>query len=64
MKTQKGTCRYQRRKEQVREEAKEWQFSFSETDYSWSEVAEAGQRFERLGRRYGLLREFRENGII
>lgn len=64
MKTQKGTSEYQRRKEQVREEAREWQFSFSEASYSWAEVAEAGQRFERLGRRYGLLREFRENGII
>ena len=64
MKTQKGSSEYQRRKEQVREEAREWQFSFSEESSSWSEVAEAGQRFERLGRRYGLLREFRENGII
>ena len=64
MKTQKGSSEYQRRKEQVREEAREWQFCFSETDNSWAEVAEAGQRFKRLGRRYGLLREFRENGII
>lgn len=54
MKTQKGTCRYQRRKEQVREEAKEWQRIVSETS----------QRFKCLGRRYGLQREFRENGII
>lgn len=64
MKTQIGTSKYQRRKEQVQEEAREWQSSFSEESYSWAEVAEAGQRFERLGRRYGLLREFRENGII
>ena len=64
METKKETSEYQRRKEQVREEAREWQFSFSEESCSWSEVAEAGQRFERLGRRYGLLREFRENGII
>ena len=64
MKTRKGISEYQRRKEQVREEAIEWQFGFSERDYSWAEVAEAGQRFKRLGRRYGLLREFRENGIL
>lgn len=30
---------------------------------SWSEVAEIGAWFEKYGRRYGLLREFRKNGI-
>jgi hypothetical protein len=64
MKTQKGNSEYQRRKERAREMAIEWQRSCSEESYSWAEVAEAGQRFERLGRRYGLLRKFRENGII
>lgn len=64
MKTQKGTSEYQRRKDQVREEARAWQFHIGDEPQSWAEVVELCQRFERLGRRYGLLREFRENGII
>ncbi len=64
MKTQKGLSEYQRRKEQVRKEAVEWQlFEAPDRDYSWEEHMEITQRFERLGRRYGLLREFRVNGI-
>ena len=54
---------YQRRKEQVRQEAIEWQLDFSNHNYSWGELAIWQEHFERLGRRYGLLREFRENAI-
>lgn len=42
----------------------EWQRTFGNTSHSWGEVAEQAARFERLGRRYGLLREFRENGVL
>lgn len=55
---------YKQRKEKARKEAIEWQLSFSDKDYSYSELAEAGSHFERLARRYGLVREFKENGII
>lgn len=55
---------YQRRKEQAREAAKEGQRTFGDTSHSYAELAEDAARFERLGRRYGLLQEFRENGII
>ena len=54
---------YQRRKEQVRQEAIEWQLDFSNHNYSWGELAIWQEHFERLGRRYGLLREFHENAI-
>ena len=54
--------RYNRRKEEIRQEAIEWQVSFDEWD-SLHELAEKQAYFERLGRRYGLLREFRENAI-
>ena len=64
MDTRKGTGEYQRRKEQARRTAQEWQRRFSDSSHSWAELAEDAQRFERLGRRYGLLREFRENGIV
>ena len=30
---------------------------------SWNELAEVSERFYTLGKRYGLLKEFRENGI-
>ena len=30
---------------------------------SYAELAEAGKHFEKLGKRFGLLREFKENGI-
>lgn len=55
---------YQRRKEQAREAAKEWQRTFGDTSHSYAELAEDAAKFERLGRRYGLLQEFRENGIL
>jgi len=55
---------YARRKEQAREQAKEWQRRFSDGSHSWAELSERANYFERLARRYGLLTEFRENGII
>ena len=55
---------YRRRKEQARAAAIEWQRTFGDTSHSWGEVAEQAAKFERLGRRYGLLREFRENGVL
>lgn len=52
---------YQKRKAEVREEAIE--YSYSEEELSYGELAEKNDYFKRLGRRYGLLREFRENAI-
>lgn len=52
---------YQKRKAEVREEAIE--YSYSEEELSYGELAEKNDYFERLGKRYGLLREFRENAI-
>lgn len=56
---------YQKRKEAVRQEAIEWQYKQceSEEDMSYLELYEIGNHFYVLGKRYGLLREFRENGI-
>lgn len=33
-------------------------------DVSWWELADMKQWFEKEGKRFGLLKEFRENGII
>ena len=54
---------YAERKAEVRDEAIQWQADFGDRVMTWGEVAEETGRFERLGRRYGLLTEFRENGI-
>lgn len=53
-----------RAKERAREQAKQWQSETAARSLSWGELADAAARFQRLGRRFGLLREFRENGII
>lgn len=56
---------YARAKERAREQAKQWQSDAAERGpLSWGELADAAERFRRLGRRFGLSGEFRENGII
>jgi hypothetical protein len=52
---------YQKRKAEVREEAIE--YSYSEEELSYGELADKQDYFRRLGKRYGLLREFKENAI-
>lgn len=54
---------YQKRKEEARNEAIEWQLDFENHNYSWSELSYYVGYFTALGKKYGLLREFRENGI-
>ena len=54
---------YQEKKKKAREKAIEWQERFAEQSISYEELAIARSVFEQLGRRYGLLTEFRENGI-
>lgn len=55
---------YARRKENARQIAIDWQNEASKQDLSYGELAEFTNKFKNLGKRYGLLREFRENGII
>ena len=54
---------YAEKKAEVRDRAIQWQCEFADRVISWGELAEEQAEFERLGRRYGLLTEFRENGI-
>lgn len=61
MKNTKPT--YEIKKEMARREAIDWQNDFCNHNYSYGELAEFGYYFEKLGKRYGLLKEFRENGI-
>lgn len=55
--------KYQRAKQRARDKAIEWQENFCEQNYSYEELVVWQEYFERLGKRYGLLTEFRENCI-
>lgn len=55
---------YQRRKDAARAQAIKWQADFSDRSKPWAAIAAEQRHFEQLARRYGLLREFRENAII
>ena len=55
---------YKENKERAREKAIEWQRDFENHSYSWGELAYYGAYFEKLAKRYGLVEEFKENGII
>lgn len=54
---------YAERKENARQIAIDWQLNESDYPYSYGGMAILTNYFYRLGKRYGLLREFRENGI-
>lgn len=54
---------YETKKAEARDKAVEWQLQASDKNYSYGELADFTKYFEKLGRRYGLLKEFRENGI-
>ena len=56
--------RYGRGKEKARQKAQEWQNSASAGVCAWSDIANGAEMFRRIGKRYGLTKEFRENGII
>lgn len=55
---------YKERKEEIRDEAIDFQFEFDQNNYSYGELAYYQSYFTIMGKRYGLLKEFRENGII
>ncbi len=55
---------YNEKKAAVREEAIQWQYEAAEKDYSYEELVEFQEHFEKLAKRYGLLGEFRENSIL
>lgn len=44
--------------------AQDWQADFEKFNYSYEELAGWQDFFEEYGKKYGLLKEFRENAII
>jgi len=56
--------KYQIKKYETIQEAIEWQNNFESNNYSWGELAEIRADFEKKAKKYGLIKEFKENGII
>lgn len=56
--------KYQQAKERARQKVVDWQLTFSDNVYYYSDLADFAAYFEKLGKRYGLIKEFRGNGII
>ena len=56
--------KYQKGKERAWQKAWEWQMDFNNHSYSWGELLEWQYYFERLAKRYGLVRVFKNEGII
>lgn len=56
--------KYQQAKERARQAAINIQLIFSENSYFMGDLAYFSAYFEKLGKRYGLVKEFKENGII
>ena len=54
---------YQERKAAAREIAVNWQCENMDYQYSYEGLIILQEYFYKLGKRYGLLTEFRENGI-
>lgn len=55
---------YKEKKSEARSEAIEWQYAFCDRDISWEELAEETEHFVKLAKRYGLTREFKQEGVI
>ena len=55
---------YQENKEISRQKAIDWQNETTQKDVFYSELVEQAERFQKIAKRYGLTKEFKENGII
>ena len=54
---------YTEKKANLEDLAKEWQGQFASYNWSYGELATIGEYFNKNGKKYGLLREFKENCI-
>lgn len=54
---------YREKQASLEDLAKEWQHNFSSLSWSYGELAEIENYFYENGKRYGLLKEFKENCI-
>ena len=56
--------KYQRGKARARDAAIIWQLDAERVGVTWGDLAAMSAYFEKLARRFGLVREFKENAII
>lgn len=56
--------KYARAKANARQKAIDWQMDYPNNNFSYGELAEFTEYFTRLAKHYGLVKEFKENGII
>ncbi len=55
---------YQKKKNEIRDQAICFSNEFGDKTMSWYELYEKTSYFYEMGKRYGLLTEFRDNAII
>ena len=55
---------YKQLKEQARQQAIRFQLEIASLNLSWWDVAHYSIHFEKLAKRYGLIKEFKREGII
>jgi hypothetical protein len=60
----KNMNKYNILKTKARDKAITIQMEMSEKDLSYYEIINITQKLEKLGKRYGLLNEFKENGVL
>ncbi len=56
--------KYDHGKEMAREAAMEFQNVVMNNSLAWGDLMEYQDKLDTMARRYGLVKEFRENGII
>jgi hypothetical protein len=59
-----NSSKYARGKAKTREYAMQLQADLSESSISYAELAEMQNKLKKLGTQYGLIREFKENGLL
>ena len=59
-----GRRTYDGKKAVLRQFAIDWQLAFADFNYTQNELIRWQSFFEEYGKKYGLTREFTENGII
>lgn len=55
---------YQKKKEELREEAKEHQNQVSALNLSWWDISAYTEHLTEKAKKYGLVKELKNNGII
>ena len=60
----KNATKYELMQAAIRQTAKKWQDRVTESNMTYAELLHDIRIFEKYAKKYGLQREFRENGII